>query len=77
MRRSPQHEVEDRLRVIVGLRLGRGTRVLAIIGKLVGEASGGNGVSIDHGGTTTSNQSPNTAFRVENGKFQGSTSLGI
>lgn len=73
--RCAEHEVEDSAGVVEGLSLSGSTRVLAVVGKLGGETGRGNGVSVDDGGTTTSNKSPNAAGAVEDGKLEGSTSL--
>ncbi len=75
--RSAEHEVEDGSGVVVGLGLGGSTRVLTIVGKLVSKARRGNGISIDDGSTTTSNQGPDAAVGVEDSELQRSTSLGI
>lgn len=73
----PEHEVEDSAGVVVGLSLGWGAGVLAVVGELGSETSGGNGVSVDDGSTATSNEGPDTAVTVQDGKLKGSTSLGI
>ena len=70
-----EHEVENSAGVVEGLGLGGSTRVLAVVGKLRGEASRGNGVGVDDGSTTTSNESPNATGAVEDGELEGSTSL--
>lgn len=72
-----QHQVEDGTGVVEGLGLGGSTGVLTVVGELADEASGGNGVSVHDGGTTTSNEGPDTAVGVEDGELEGSTSLGI
>lgn len=77
MRRRTEHEVQDGLGVEVGLVLTWSTRVLSVIGELTGEASGSNSISVDDRRTTSSNQSPNTSSRVQNGELEGSTSLSI
>jgi hypothetical protein len=70
-----EHEVEDSAGVVEGLSLGGSTRVLAVVGKLGGETSRGNGVSVDDGSTTTSNESPDATNAVEDGELERSTSL--
>lgn len=70
-----EHEVEDSAGVVEGLGLGGSTRVLAVVGKLGGEASRGDSVGVDNGSTTTSNESPDATSAVENGELEGSTSL--
>lgn len=77
MLRSTEHEVEDSASIVEGLGLGGSTRVLAVVGKLAGETGRGDGIGIDDGRTTTSNEGPYTADRVEDGKLEGSTSLGV
>lgn len=72
-----EHEVENSAGVVEGLSLSGSTRVLAVVGKLRGETSRGNGVGVDNGGTATGNESPDTAGTVEDGKLEGSTSLGV
>ncbi|KAI6762873.1 hypothetical protein HG530_008853 [Fusarium avenaceum] len=74
---STEEKVEDSSGVVVCLRLGRSTRVLTVVGELIGESSRGNGIGVNNGSTTTSNQSPDTALGVQDGKLQGSTSLSI
>jgi hypothetical protein len=73
--RSTEHEVEDSLGVVEGLRLSGCTRVLAVIGKLGGKTSRGNGISVHDGSTTTGDESPNATLRVEDGQLKGGTSL--
>ena len=70
-----EHEVEDSAGVVEGLGLGGSTGVLAVVGKLRGETSRGNGVGVDDGSTTTSNECPDAASAVEDGELEGSTSL--
>jgi hypothetical protein len=70
-----EHEIEDSAGVVEGLGLGGSTRVLAVVGKLGSETSRGDGVSVDDGSTTTSNESPHATSAVENGELEGSTSL--
>lgn len=72
-----EHEVEDGTGVVVGLGLSWSTRVLSVVGKLVGEASGCDGISIDDGSTTTSDEGPDTASWVENSQLEGGTGLGV
>lgn len=74
---SAEHEVQDGAGVVVGLRLGGSTRVLTIVGELVGKANRGNGVGVDDGSTTTGNQGPDAAGRVEDGELERGTSLGV
>lgn len=75
--RSTEHEVEDSAGVVEGLGLGGSTRVLTVVGELAGEAGGGDGVGVDDGSTTTSDESPHTALAVEDGKLERGTSLSI
>jgi hypothetical protein len=70
-----EHEVENSAGVVESLGLGGSTRVLAVVGKLGGETSRGNGVSVDDGSTTTSNESPDATNAVEDGELERSTSL--
>jgi hypothetical protein len=72
-----EHEVKNSAGVVEGLGLGGSTGVLAVVGKLGSEASRGNGVGVDNGSTATSDESPNTTSGVEDGKLEGSTSLGV
>jgi hypothetical protein len=74
---SAEHEVEDGSGVVECLRLGWGTRVLAVVGKFGCEPSRGNGVSVDDGGTTTGDEGPDTTCGVENGEFERCAGLGI
>ena len=74
---STEHEVEDGSGVVEGLGLGGSTRVLAVVGKLTGVTSRGNGVGVDDRGTTTSDEGPDTTAAVEDGQLEGSTSLGV
>ena len=60
-----------------GLGLGRGARVLAVVGELRGVAGRGNGVGVDDRSTTTGNKSPDAALGVEDGQLERSTGLGI
>ena len=75
--RSTQHQVEDGVSVVVGLSLGGSTGVLTVVGELTDEASGGNGIGVHDGGTTTSNQGPDTALGVEDGELERGTGLSI
>ena len=52
-RLSARNEVEDSLRVFVGLRFGRSAGVFTVVGKLVGEAVSRDGIGVDNGGTAT------------------------
>lgn len=74
VRLASNNQVDDRLGVLVGLSLGRSTRVLSVVGKLMGESSSGNGVRVDDGSTTTSDHGPDSTGRVEHGKLERSTS---
>jgi hypothetical protein len=73
--RSTEHKIEDSASVVEGLSLSGSTGVFTIIGKLVGKASRGDGISIHDGSTTTSDESPYTARGIENGELERSTSL--
>jgi hypothetical protein len=75
--RSTEHEVKDSLGVVEGLGLGWRTRVLSVVGELTGETGRGDSISVNDGGTTTSNESPDTSRAVEDGELEGSTSLGV
>ena len=46
--RSAEHEVKNSAGVVEGLGLSWGTGVFTVVGELVSETSGGNGVSVDH-----------------------------
>lgn len=59
------------------MTFGRGTRVFTIVGELVSEAVGGNGIRVDDASTATGNHSPNTTLRVEDRQFERSTSRSI
>lgn len=72
-----EHEVENSAGVVESLGLGGSTGVLAVVGKLGSEASGGNGVGVDNRGTATSDESPHATSGVEDGELEGSTSLGV
>lgn len=75
--RSTEHEVEDSTGVVEGLCLGGSTRVLTVVGELTGETSRGDGVGVNDGRTTTSDQGPDAAGSVEDGQLEGSTSLSV
>lgn len=75
--RSTQHQVQNGLSVGVGLTLGGSTGVLSVVGQLGNETSRSNGIGVDDGGTTTSNQSPDTTAGVQDGQLQGSTGLSV
>lgn len=75
--RCAEHEVEDGAGVVVGLRLGGSTRVLTVVGELVGEASRSDGVGVDDGSTTTSDESPDAAVAVQDSELEGGTGLGV
>lgn len=77
MHGGAEHEVEDGTGVVEGLSLGGSTRVLAVVGELRGETSGGNGVGVDDGSTTTSDEGPDAAGGVEDGELEGSTGLRV
>lgn len=72
-----EHEVENSAGVVESLGLGGSTGVLAVVGKLRGEASRGNGIGVDDGSTATSDESPHATSGVEDGQLEGSTSLGV
>ena len=72
-----EHKVEDSTGVVVSLGLGWSSRVLSVVGELVREASRCNGVGVDDGSATTSDEGPDTAGWVENGQLEGSTGLGV
>lgn len=74
---SAEHQVQHGAGVVVGLRLGGSTRVLTVVGELVGETSRGNGVGVHDGSTTTSNQGPDAALGVEDSQLERGTSLGV
>ena len=50
------------------------TRVLTIVGKLVSESVGSNGVRVDDGSITTGDHCPDASFGVQDSEFEGSTS---
>ena len=72
-----EHQVQDGACVVVGLGLGRGTRVLAVVGEFADEASRGNSVGIDDGGTTSGNEGPDPAIGIEDGEFERGASLSV
>jgi hypothetical protein len=74
---STEHEVKDGSGVVEGLGLGGSTRVLAVVGKLAGVTSRGDGIGVDDRGTTTGDEGPDTTAAVEDGQLEGSTSLGV
>lgn len=74
---STEHEVQDGASVLEGLVLGGSTGVLSVVGELGDEASGGNGVGVDDGSTTTSNEGPDTAAGVQDSELKGGTGLGV
>lgn len=75
--RGPQHQVKHCAGVVVGLCLGRSTRVFTIVGEFVDKASGGNSICIDDRRTTTGHEGPDTAVAVEDGEFERGTGLGV
>lgn len=72
-----EHQVKDGSGVVEGLGLGGSTRVLAVVGKLTGVTSRGNGIGVDDRSTTTSDEGPDTTVAVEDGQLERSTSLGV
>lgn len=74
---TSSHQIDNGLGVLVGLTLGRGTRVFTVVGELVSEPSSGDSIGVDDGGTTTSDHGPNSTSGVEDGKLERSTSRGI
>jgi hypothetical protein len=74
---STEHKVQDSAGVLEGLGLTGGTGVLSVVSELAHETSGSNGIGVDDGGTTTSNEGPDATLGVENGKLEGSTGLGV
>ena len=72
-----KHEVEHGSGVVVGLCLGGRAGVFAVVGEFVGEAGRGDGVGVDDGGTTSGDECPYTAIRVEDGELQRGTGFGI
>lgn len=77
MGRRAEHKIQNCLCVEVCLVLTRSTRVFTIVGEFTGISSGCNGVGVDNGSTTTSNQSPDAASGVQNGQLEGGTRLSI
>jgi hypothetical protein len=75
--RGTQHQVEDGTGVVESLSLGGSAGVLSVVSKLANETSGGNGIGVDNGSTTTGNEGPYTAAGVEDGQLEGGTSLGV
>lgn len=73
--RSAEHEVEDSTGVVESLGLGWGTRVFTIVGELRGEPRRGDGIGVDDGSTTTSDESPDATVAVEDGQLERRTSL--
>jgi hypothetical protein len=74
---STEHEVKHCSCVVEGLCLCGSTRVLTVVGELTGETSGGNGIGVDNGGTTTGNEGPDTTSCVQDGELEGRTSLSV
>lgn len=72
-----QHQVEDSAGVVEGLCLSGSAGVLSVVSKLANETSGGNGVGVDDGSTTTSDEGPHTAIGVEDSQLEGGTGLSI
>lgn len=72
-----QQEVEDGTGVVVGLSLGGSTRVLTVVGELTDKTSGGNGIRVDDGSTTTGNESPDTTAGVEDSELERGTGLSV
>lgn len=75
--RSSEHQIQNCAGVVEGLSLSGSTRVFTVVGQLANESSRCNSVGVDDRGTTTSDQSPDTATGIENGQLQGSTGLGV
>ena len=71
----PQHQIKDCARIVEGLRLSWRTRVLAVVCELGCETGRGDGIGVHDGGTTTSDESPDAALRVEDCELEGGTSL--
>ena len=69
---STEHEVKDGSSVVEGLGLGGSTGVLAVVGKLAGVTSRGDGIGVDDRSTTTSDKSPDTTVAVEDGQLLSS-----
>ena len=72
-----QHQVENGAGVVESLSLSGSTGVFTVVGELANETSGSNGVCVDDGGTTTSDESPHTAVGVQDSELKRGTSLGI
>ena len=64
----------DSLGVLVGLTLSGSTGVLAVVGELVREAVGSNGIGVDDRSTTTSDHRPDATLSVEDSELQRGTS---
>ena len=60
----------NRLRILVCLTLRRSAGVLAIVGELVGEAVGSNGIGVDDRRATTSDHGPDAALGIEDGELK-------
>ena len=74
---TPGDEVDDGLGVLVRLTLGGGTRVFTIVGELVSEPGGSDGVRVDDRGTTSSDHGPDSSFGVEDGELERSTGRSV
>lgn len=72
-----EHEVQDGAGVVVSLRLGGRSRVLTVVGELLRETRTGDGVGVDDGRTTTSDESPDSAGGVKDGQLERSTSFRV
>ena len=75
--RGAEHEIQDGAGVVVGLGLGGCARVFAVVGEFGDEAGGGDGVSVDDGGTAAGDESPDATGGVEHGEFERRTGLGV
>jgi hypothetical protein len=73
--RSTEHKIKDSASVVEGLSLSGSTGVFTVVGELIGKASGGDGISIHDGSTTTGDESPYTAGGIKDGELERSTSL--
>ena len=60
----------DCLCILVGLALCWSTRVLAVIGELMGETMSSDSIRVYNGGTTTSDHGPDAALSIEDGKLE-------
>ena len=67
----------DRLRILVRLAFGGGTRVLAVVGKLVRETVRRDGIGIHNRSTTTSNHGPDATLSIENSELERSTGRSV